>query len=125
MKRTRILIVEDEALSAIYTRMMLEEAGCEVVAIEMSGDEAIARAAETLPDLALVDINLAGSMNGVEMAKIVRESFGIPALFVTAYTKEEILERMPELDAGNIITKPIQIDRLRRRIERITEIRKS
>lgn len=125
MERPRIMIVEDEALSALYTKMVLEEAGYRVVAIEMSGHEAVARAAQTLPDLALVDINLSGSMNGVEMAEIVGESFGIPSLFVTAYTREEILERLPEVDAGNIISKPIQVDQLCRRIEQVTACRKS
>ncbi len=115
----RILIVEDEILTGIYTKLLLENAGYQVVGVEMGGEEAIANAARNHPDLALIDINLRGGMNGIEAAKIIRERYAIPSLFLTAYAAEEVMEKNRELKASEIITKPLQAEQLRDRVESI------
>ena len=68
----RILIVEDEMLVALQIEVFLAVAGHEVVGIANCSARALALAAEWEPDLALVDVNLAGGDNGVELAAQLR-----------------------------------------------------
>ena len=119
MGNMRILVVEDEALAGMYTKLILEEAGYEVIDIEISGEEAVIKAAQNHPDLALIDISLEGEMSGIGVAKIIRELYGIPSLFVTAYSAEEVMEKSPGLKSSDIITNLIRTVQLQDRIESI------
>jgi CheY-like chemotaxis protein len=119
MGNVRILVVEDEALAGMYTKIILEECGHEVIGGESIGEEAVINAAQNYPDIALIDVSLEGEVNGIEVAKIIRELYGIPSLFVTAYTPEEVLEKTQDLKASDVITKPIHRGQLQDRIERI------
>lgn len=62
---TRVLIVEDEAILALMTRINLEDLGYEVVGIADTGNEAIEIANKETPDFILMDIVIKGSLNGV------------------------------------------------------------
>ena len=81
----RILIVEDERITAEVLRDILTDLGYTVTASVSSGAEAIARAEETTPDLALMDIRIKGQMDGTETARILRERFNIPVIYLTAH----------------------------------------
>lgn len=119
MKEAHILVVEDEVLTGMYIKLILEEAGHKVIGIEISGEDAVINAAQNHPDLALVDISLEGEMNGIEVAKILQESYGIPTLFMTAYTLEEVMVKSQGLKPFDVMTKPIRLDQLRDKIESI------
>ena len=119
MTDARILVVEDEALAGMYTKLILDDAGYKVIGIEMNGEEAVIKAAQNHPDLALIDISLEGEMNGIEVAKIIKELYDVPSLFVTAYTLEEVMEKSQGVTSSDIITKPIRADQLRDKIESI------
>jgi CheY-like chemotaxis protein len=108
----RILVVEDEAVSAMAIRLMLESSGATVIGIADSGEEAIALALKLLPDLVLMDIRLKGGMNGIESAKIIRAHLHIPIIIVTAYTAHEIRESYSLTDEFLFINKPIQESQL-------------
>ncbi len=81
----RILIVEDERITAEDLRDILTDLGYTVTASVSSGAEAIAKAAETAPDLALMDIRIKGEMDGTETARALRERFNIPVIYLTAH----------------------------------------
>ena len=89
MVKKNILLVEDERITAEDIKCRLENLGYNVPASESSGEGAIKAAGEALPDLILMDIELKGSINGVEAAEIIRVKFNIPIIFVTAIKKEE------------------------------------
>ena len=89
----RILIVEDERIVARSLREQLTSLGYEVVDSVPSGEEAIQRAEELLPDLVLMDIHLEGDIDGVEAAAIIRKQLRIPVVYLTAYSNIEILDR--------------------------------
>jgi len=60
-----------------------------------------------------MDIGLAGSLDGIETARQIRQRFSIPLIFVTAYTSERMLERIREVAPDGVITKPfVDIDLL-------------
>ena len=89
----RILIVEDESIVALDLRQMLEEFGLEVVGNTASGDEALAIAEDTQPDLALLDINIQGAIDGIQTAQILRDPNGVPCVFLTSYSDDATVEK--------------------------------
>ena len=113
----RILIVEDERITAEDLRDILTDLGYSVVASVSSGPEAIERAGEARPDLALMDIRIKGDMDGTETAKILRERFNIPVVYLTAHADNATLSRAKLAAPLGYITKPFQEAELHASIE--------
>jgi len=78
-----ILIVEDEALVASYIQEVLEESGFIIAGVASSGPEAMSLVSANPPDLALVDIKLAGPMDGIEVAQLMRTQFNVHSIFLS------------------------------------------
>jgi PAS domain S-box-containing protein len=106
--QTRILIVEDEAIVAMDIRHRVEKLGYTVAETVTSGEDAIATADATRPDLVLMDIQLAGQVDGIEAAQTIRERYGTPVVFLTAFSDHESLERAKVVDAFGYILKPFE-----------------
>ena len=102
-----ILIVEDDGLIALYLTDLLEKAGYRIVGTVSSG-EMVFQLLENYPkpDLILMDIGIAGSLDGIETAQQVRQRFSVPVIFVTAYTSENTIERIREIAPEGYIGKP-------------------
>jgi two-component system, response regulator PdtaR len=107
MSGETILVVEDEGLIALHMTQLLEKAGYRVAGPAYSG-EMVIRELETSPppDLVLMDVGLAGSLDGIETARKIRQRFPVPLIFVTAYGSEQMLERMREVAPDGVIIKP-------------------
>jgi CheY-like chemotaxis protein len=108
MEKSRILIVEDERIVAEDLRFMLESEGYSVAGLVPSGEQAIAKAAETKPDLVLMDVSLDGEMDGISAAEVIRGEHGTPVIFLTAFSNPQTLGRARETDAFGFIVKPFQ-----------------
>ncbi len=104
----RILIVEDERITAEDLRDILTDLGYLVTASVASGAEAIAQAETNAPDLALMDIRIKGEMDGTETARILRERFNIPVVYLTAHADTSTLSRAKLAQPLGYITKPFQ-----------------
>ncbi len=117
MAKARILVVEDEGIVAHDIKSTLEGMGYEVPAIAFTGNEAIEKAEETLPDLVLMDIVLKGDMDGIDAAEQIRSRFGIPSIYLTAHADEEILQRAKITESYGYILKPYVDRELRSNIE--------
>jgi DNA-binding NarL/FixJ family response regulator len=102
----RILIVEDELIVAMDLKQILEQYGLEVVGIAESAYIALQIALETRPDLALMDINLAGKMNGIETARQLRQTYGVSSIFLTAYCDDKTLASVTEEMPYGYLIKP-------------------
>jgi CheY-like chemotaxis protein len=89
----RILIVEDDQVIASYMREVLIEAGYSVVGTAGSGNEALVLVAQQLPQLALVDIQLAGPMDGIELACLMRTGFNLPVIFLSGVIGPDTIRR--------------------------------
>lgn len=85
----RIMIVEDEWLFASELQRQLTELGYEVVAMAATGQDAIARVESARPDLAIMDVGLAGSMTGTETARRLWEEHGVPIIYLTAHLDQQ------------------------------------
>ena len=89
MTKTRILIVEDEPIIALDEAQMMRGLGYDVTGIAMTGEDAIQQAGRDRPDLILMDIKLAGDMDGREATKKIQELHQIPVIFVTAHISKK------------------------------------
>ena len=98
-----ILIVEDEVLIGLGLHMVLTLAGYHVRGPAMSVASALAIAAEEAPDIALVDVNLAGYAEGLELARTLRKQHGTTIIFLTAQPDRA---RQARDIAFGVITKP-------------------
>jgi PAS domain S-box-containing protein len=104
----RIMIVEDERIAAEDLRDILTDLGYTITACVSSGADAIARADETKPELALMDIRIKGEMDGTDTARVLRERFNIPVVYLTAHADTATLERAKLAEPLGYITKPFQ-----------------
>jgi PAS domain S-box-containing protein len=73
-----------------------------------TGEEAVAMAGELLPDLALMDVELAGEMDGIEAAELIWERFRIPVVYLTANQDAATVERAADTEAYGYLHKPVQ-----------------
>lgn len=106
MAPIRILIVEDERLVADDLQETLQGLGYEVSASVASGEEALAKVAETTPDLVLMDIRLSGTLDGVQAADLIQSQFQIPIVYLTANADRATLERVKASHPFGYILKP-------------------
>ncbi len=105
-KTTSILIVEDDALIASYIEEVLAESGFAVAGIAASGAEALSLAAENRPSLALVDIRLTGPLDGIELARRLREPLDVPAIFLSGLVDVDTIERARAARPLGFLPKP-------------------
>lgn len=115
--KTRILIVEDHAVLARAIARQLTRFGYEPVAQTAQGGHALDLAGQLRPDLVVMDIRLAGEMDGISAAQAIRERFAIPVVFLTALKDAETLERAKAAEPFGYITKPFHDRDLRAAIE--------
>jgi PAS domain S-box-containing protein len=92
-KRARILICEDEVLIAKDLESRLKNLGFIVCSNTTSGEQALELVEQHQPDLVIMDIVLQGEMDGIEVAEVIRDKWGIPVVFLTAYADTDKLER--------------------------------
>ena len=116
-EKIKIMIVENELIVAKNIENHLRKLGYEVIFIADSGEEAIAGAEETQLDLVLMDIKLAGEIDGIEAARQIQERFQIPVVYLTAYADDETLQRAKVTEPYGYIIKPFEPKKLHTTIE--------
>jgi CheY-like chemotaxis protein len=108
MTKKKILVVEDEAIVAMDISQRLTRLGYEVVATTRTGEEAIQWTSETRPNLVLMDILLAGKMDGVDAAREIMTRFKIPVVYVTSYSDATTVFRAKLTEPFGYVLKPIE-----------------
>ncbi|OAV43997.1 response regulator transcription factor [Lewinella sp. 4G2] len=108
MERTvkSILIVEDEAIIALEIELALRQLGYRVVGKAANGDKALDLLASTNPDLVLLDIDIKGTLNGVDLARIIRSNYHFPFVFLTALSDRATLNSLRDTLPYGYIVKP-------------------
>jgi DNA-binding LytR/AlgR family response regulator len=106
MEKIKVLIVEDKLLIAEDIAQRLEKHSLEVVATCSSGEEAIDKAKSKNPDLILMDIELAGALDGISAAQIISKQLAIPIIYLSDYTDNKTLDRAKKTQPANYLTKP-------------------
>jgi len=105
MKTLSILIAEDQALTRMDLREMLEGAGYVVCADTNNGLKAVELARQLMPDLAILDIKMPG-MDGLDVASAFH-AMGIPVIILTAYSQANFINRAEKVYVYSYLVKPI------------------
>jgi PAS domain S-box-containing protein len=113
----KILVVEDEPIVALDLQQEVEQLGLTVVGQAESADEALMAAEENRPDLALMDVRIVGSLDGIQTARLLREAYGIPVIFLTSYSDEPTIKRAARELPYGYLTKPFQRRELKAALE--------
>lgn len=111
------MVVEDEGIVALDIRSKLEGKGYEVPAVFSTGEEAVAGAGEFLPDLVLMDIQLAGEMDGTQAAEQIHARYNIPVVYLTAFSDDKTLNRAKAAEPFGYMLKPFEEKKLHATIE--------
>lgn len=107
MRKTKILVVEDDSILSEMLQERLQGLGYEVPGVVTTGEEAIAKAGELTPDLILMDIRLKGTMDGIGAAQKIRDRYDLPIIYLTAHGDEETFDRAKGTGPQNYLLKPV------------------
>jgi two-component system, cell cycle sensor histidine kinase and response regulator CckA len=114
---TRVLVVEDEAIICADIRRTLLRLGYDVPVTADSSDDAVRQVEATSPDLVLMDIKLAGSVDGIETVARIRRQSDVPVVYLTSHSDEATLARAKETGPHGYLIKPFNERDLRTAIE--------
>jgi two-component system, response regulator PdtaR len=118
MSVSRILIVEDERLLSKDLARSLDNLGYEIAGMFTTGEEALQAAGTTKPDLILMDIKLAGELDGIETARLIREHHDTAIVYLTGYSeKTDLFERAKATEPYGYLGKPLSHMDLHRTVE--------
>jgi DNA-binding NtrC family response regulator len=120
-RKARVLVVEDEALTALMLCNELRRQGFDAINNATSAEDAIRSAEEDSPDFIFMDIRLTGRMDGIDAAETIMNKGRIPIAFMTGYYSLEIQERAMKLNPVAFLNKPVAINDLKSLIEKETK----
>lgn len=104
----KVLIVEDELIIAEDLKDILQSLGYEVCGLAISAREALTLIEEHAPDLALLDIQLKGGRDGVDLARDIRDQFKLAFVFLTSHADSHTLDRAKAVHPHGYLVKPFQ-----------------
>ena len=113
----RILVVEDEAITAADLQDRLVALGYAIAGWTVSGEEALQVAEREQPDLVLMDIMLKGKMTGIEAAQEIRTRWSLPVVFLTANSNDAVVDQARVSEPFAYLLKPFEERYLRANIE--------
>ena len=117
MATPNILIIEDDAGIGQLLHKQLARVPYGVLGVVASGEEAFAKVSIERPDVALVDINLDGSMDGIEIAEELYNRSGIPSIYLTARNDAATIQRAKATSPLGYIFKPFRLKDVQAAIE--------
>ncbi|MGB9044873.1 MAG: response regulator [Pseudolabrys sp.] len=119
----RALIVEDEILIAMDLVAQIRKLGFDVCGVTSNAREALSLAMEDPPDLAIMDIYLNGTRDGIEVARQICNLFATPVIFITAYSDDDgLMERIRQyVPEAIVLPKPLYGNRLADTINRLEQ----
>ncbi len=118
---TRILIVEDDMIIAANISLQLTKLGYEVTGIESRGEEALVHVAMNCPDIILMDINLKGTLNGIETVEAIQRKQDIAIIYLSANADEATFLKARSTHPLAFISKPFNTLTLERTIALVVE----
>jgi DNA-binding LytR/AlgR family response regulator len=120
-EKVRILVVEDDMIIGANISLQLTKLGYEITGIETRGEEAIGHVKANRPDLLLMDINLKGSLSGIDTVKAIQKFCDVPVIYLTANSDEVTFKKAKETYPKAFMAKPFNKLELQRTIELVTD----
>ena len=118
-EKMKVMVVEDDAIIGMDIEHRVRRLGYEVTGVADTAEEAIELAADTKPDIALMDIRLRGDIDGIDTARMLKEQFSLPVIFITAYSDLKMRSRALDLNPLGYIVKPIREVELKNTLEEV------
>ncbi len=115
----KVLVVEDESIIALSIQEKLMSQGYEVPAIASTGEMAVELFNKYQPHVILMDVVLAGLMDGIEASREIRKNSNVPIVFCTAYSDEQTMERVMAVSLSDFILKPISESELDTKLQHV------
>jgi CheY-like chemotaxis protein len=116
MTGNKILVVEDDFITAMEIKRLLESHGYYCYSAS-SSDDAFEKAVETKPDLILMDVKIRGKEDGIKTTKKIKELIDVPVIYLTAYTDQDLIESIKLTRPSACILKPFETKELISNIE--------
>ena len=116
-KSAKILLIEDEVITAMSLIMDLKKHGYRNSKFVSTGIKAAASAKEQMPDLIIADVSLSGGESGIDVAAELSGTTGVPIIITSGYEVNELASRMEVLNNVHFIRKPVSISSLIKLIE--------
>lgn len=113
----KILITEDDTVSALLLKKALEKNHHEIIGMADSGETALEILEDKKADIVMMDINLAGKLDGIKTTEIINEKFKIPVVYLTASSDSETLSKVAGTNPSAYVIKPFNIRELNMVIE--------
>lgn len=107
MHKLRVVIADDEPIILLDLRQMLEDLGVAVVGEASDGKQAVEKVRQLKPDLAILDVKMP-EMDGIEAARILHQERLAPALILTAYSDQELVQRAKQAGVYGYLVKPFK-----------------
>lgn len=108
--RTRVLIVEDEAITAMLLHQQMSAAGYDVAPPQATARAALEVARNRRFDVALMDIHLPGGSDGIEVAEAIAALYDVRVIFMTGYADDETQARAAALAPAGYLVKPVSAE---------------
>ena len=106
MEKHKVIIVEDDEITALNLNMSLQKHGYNVVAMCDNITQAKNKIAMNNPDVVIIDISLQDSSDGIELAKTIKQKYDIPFIYLTSYSDDEIISQAKLTEPYGYIVKP-------------------
>ncbi len=113
----KILIVEDDSVSALLLQRALEKNTHQIVGIADTGEKALDILEDNFVDIVMMDINLAGELDGIKTTEIINEKYDIPVVYLSASSDAETLNKVVGTNPSAYVIKPFNIRELNMVIE--------
>lgn len=107
MKPSRIMIIDDESITRMDLKEILEEEGYQIAGVGKNGDEAVELAYRLKPDLIIMDVKMP-KLNGIKAASIIKGFCDCAVILLTAYSHREFLEEAKKAGIQAYLVKPIK-----------------
>lgn len=106
MSEIRVLIVEDEPLIARDIATMLSHNDYVVSGIVYSKEDALLELKNNTPDIAVLDINLEGGQEGIDIARTINQKYQIAFVYLSSYSDKQTLRMAKETEPSGYVVKP-------------------
>lgn len=117
MRKSKIIIVEDDEITSQNLNISLEKQGYSVVSVCNSVLCAYSKINMHNPDILIIDISLDEKSDGIELAKVIRQDYQIPFIFLTSYTDNDIIAQATLTEPYGYVVKPFNPDSLHATIQ--------
>ncbi len=109
----KVMIVEDDPLLSVVEQKMVERLGYDVIGKAVSGEEALEKIQDLNPEILLIDVQLAGQLNGIQTVKKIRERFmDLPVIFLSGDRSPSVLKNAQTTEYVDFLLKPVTVQEL-------------